>query len=65
MKDKAESDLHNVRRMAVATLAGTWFCPSSPQAVTKGSNMVSITTSKRVITKCLNTEQKCSWATTL
>jgi hypothetical protein len=45
----------------------TWqphgFVQISAQAVTKGSNMVS--TSTWVITKGLNTEQKCSRPTTL
>jgi hypothetical protein len=63
IEDRAESDLQNVRRMVETTLAATWFCPNLPQAVTKGSNTVSI--SKWVIIKGLNTEQKRSWATTL
>jgi hypothetical protein len=49
--------------MAEFTLAATWFCPNLAQAITKGSNMVTI--SKWVTTKCLNTEQKHLWATTL
>jgi len=51
--------------MAEDTLAGKQFCPNSPQAVTKGSNMVSVTISKWVIIKCLNTEQKHLRATAL
>jgi hypothetical protein len=45
------------------TLAATQFCPNLAQAVTKGSNMVSI--SKWVIIKRLIIEQKHSCATTL
>jgi hypothetical protein len=63
IKDRAESDLQNVRRMVETTLAATWFCPNLPQVVTKSSNMVSI--SKWVITEGLNTEQTHSCAITL
>jgi hypothetical protein len=63
IKDTVESDLQNVRRMVETTMAGTIFCPNLTQAVTKGSNMVSI--SKRVIIKGLNTKQKRSRPATL
>jgi hypothetical protein len=56
IKDRAESDLQNVIRITETTLAGTCFCPNLAHAVTKGSNMVSI--SKWVIIKGLNTKQK-------
>jgi hypothetical protein len=63
IKDRAESDLQNVRRMVETTLTGTSFCPNLARAVTKGSNMVSIST--WVIIKGLNTKQKRSRPATL
>ena len=58
-----KTELHNVRKMVEFTLSAIRFCPNLAQAITKGSNMVII--SKWVTTKCLNTEQKHSWPTTL